>query len=498
MLRNSLFNFIGQAVPILAGIFCMPGIVHLLGPDRFGVLSLAWMLINYFTLFDFGLGRAVTKFIADCLERKERFRLSSIIWTALSGQLLLSLVAALILFELVPVLVLRVFQIPPLLHAEARHTFIALACSLPPVLLSNGLRSILGGGQRFDLINLVALPVSTLYFVIPLVALSAGLTLPVVVALLGATGAASALVYLFFCLKIFPETRRPVISRQTLKYLLSFGGWVTVSNIISPVLVYLDRFLIGALLSVAAVAYYTAPYEVVTRLWIFPVSLVNCLFPAFSAMSAGESRSVMSDMYGRSMKFLLLIVGPVVFVTMLFARDILLLWLGADYAARSTLVFQILAVGVLINSLAQIPFALVQGAGRPDVSAKFHLIELPLYVGLLWFVLHRSGIEGAAVAWTMRVTLDAVLLMIASGRLFACRVDGRVFFKLGGAVLLLIALAFYAGGAGVFIWQLTAVVGGLAAFLAAGWMLALDEGERAWLSSIFRSKRTLEGLNEHQ
>jgi O-antigen/teichoic acid export membrane protein len=54
---------------------------------------------------------------------------------------------------------------------------------------------------------------------------------------------------------------------------------------------------------------------------------------------------------------------------------------------------QVLALGVLINSLAQTPFALLQGVGRPDLPAKFHLIELPVYVGIAWILVSQFGIH---------------------------------------------------------------------------------------------------------
>jgi O-antigen/teichoic acid export membrane protein len=102
----------------------------------------------------------------------------------------------------------------------------------------------------------------------------------------------------------------------------------------------------------------------------------------------------------------------------LFAENILQVWLGTDFAVKSTVVLQILALGVLINSLAYIPFALLQGAGRPDLPVKFHLLELPLYIGILWFSVNQWGIAGAAVAWTFRVALDAILLFGATFRVY--------------------------------------------------------------------------------
>ena len=52
-----------------------------------------------------------------------------------------------------------------------------------------------------------------------------------------------------------------------LRPLVTLGGWMTVSNVVSPLMSSLDRFVVGAVLSVQAVAYYATSYEAVTRLW---------------------------------------------------------------------------------------------------------------------------------------------------------------------------------------------------------------------------------------
>jgi len=98
----------------------------------------------------------------------------------------------------------------------------------------------------------------------------------------------------------------------------------------------------------------------------------------------------------------------------LFAEEILQIWLGADFVSESTASLQILALGVLINSLSYAPFALLQGLGRPDLPAKFHMIELPAYIIVVWILISNFGISGAAGAWTLRVALDALLLFWAA------------------------------------------------------------------------------------
>ena len=58
--RNTIWNLLGQVLPMVVGVVAIPPLVHSLGVDRFGVLSLAWIIIGYFSLFDLGMGRALT------------------------------------------------------------------------------------------------------------------------------------------------------------------------------------------------------------------------------------------------------------------------------------------------------------------------------------------------------------------------------------------------------------------------------------------------------
>jgi len=140
------------------------------------------------------------------------------------------------------------------------------------------------------------------------------------------------------------------------------------------------------------------------------------MFPAFSA-SFECDRGRAAALYARCVRYVFLILFPVVLIIVGFAQKGLTLWLGADFAQHSFRVLQWLALGVLLNSLAQIPFALVQGAGRPDLTAKLHLVELPVYLLALWWLISAHGIVGAAIAWTARVGMDAIVLFGMAQRL---------------------------------------------------------------------------------
>jgi O-antigen/teichoic acid export membrane protein len=98
---------------------------------------------------------------------------------------------------------------------------------------------------------------------------------------------------------------------------------------------------------------------------------------------------------------------------------------------QSATVLRYQAFAVLMASVVQMPSALLQGAGRPDLTAKIQGVELPVYSLLMWQAVRLYGINGAAVVWTIRVTLLSVIYYWFSARLLRSS-----FFELARTVLL--------------------------------------------------------------
>jgi len=493
--RNTLLNLIGQALPLLVAVITIPFVVQGLGTERFGLLTMAWVVMGYFTIFDLGLGRATTKYTAEAMGDGTVDKIPQIVWTAVTVQLILGLLGACILIGITDLLVGSVLNIPPGLLGEARNTFHLLALSVPVVLVSSSFSGVLEAAQRFDLINSVRIPSSILTYLLPLVGLIVGFGLPGIVSLILLARVGALIAFVMMCLRIIPGLRERSFSFNLFTDLFSYGGWVTVTSIVSPILVYFDRLLIGSLLTIAAVAYYAAPYEAVTRISIISASLTMTLFPAFSILEATKDRQKLGSIFARSLKYILLAIGPIIVVIGLFAKEILQLWLGTDFAVESTVVMQVLAFGMLINSLAYAPFALLQGIGRPDLPAKFHLLELPVYIGIAWILVGKFGIAGAAGAWTLRVALDAILLFAATFKL--CGFSHRLMSENGSdrAVFGLVMLAGITYGLMAFAYslpqpvQFLLVVGLLVSFAFFAWIYVLDNLDRVVVLKVLKLNR---------
>jgi O-antigen/teichoic acid export membrane protein len=415
--RNAVWNLVGNGAPLVVAVFCIPVLIRGLGTERFGVLALAWALIGYASLFDLGLGRALTQFVAKKLGAGEEREIPSLAWTSLLLMLFLGLLGAVIVIVVSPWLVHRVLNIPGALQAETLRLFYLLGFSIPVVISTTGLRGLLEAYQRFGLINALRIPMGVFTFAGPLLVLPFSRSLFPVVAVLVAGRLVAWAAHLLLCLRVVPELRRSIAwERTALGPLLRFGGWMTVGNIIGPLMLYMDRFLIGALVSAAAVAYYATPYEVVTKLFIVSGAISGVMFPAFS-LTGVMDRHRSWRLYRRAMVSMFAVLLPVTAILMLGAKAGLSLWLGADFAAHSYRVAQLLLVGTFALAMESLPFVLIQGLGRPDIPAKLNLLEIPFYAAVLYLLIQKYGVTGAAAAWVLRASVDALLLIYFAHRL---------------------------------------------------------------------------------
>jgi O-antigen/teichoic acid export membrane protein len=469
---------------MLVAFFCIPLLFKGLGTDRFGVLTLVWALIGYTTLFDLGLGRALTQQVATKLGSGEHHEVPTLVWTSLLLMLLLGLLGAMVVLLLTPWLVNHALHVPGILGHETLYALYLLGLSIPVVISTAGLRGLLEAHQRFGLTNALRIPMGVFAYAGPLLVLPFSKSLFPVVAVLVAGRVIAWGAHLLLCLKVMPMLRHRIVwQRATVGPLLRFGSWMTVSNIVGPLMVTLDRFVIGSLLSVGAVAYYATPYEVVTKFWLIPGSLLGVMFPAFSTGFV-QDRNRTALLYARSVNYLLLTLFPLILLVVALAEDGLKLWLGAEFAQHSARVLQWLAVGVFINCLACAPFAVVQSAGRPDLTAKLHLIELPAYLIALFWLTKVQGIEGAAMAWTGRVAVDALVLFGLAKRFLPIR--SSIQFQ----TLLLVA-----GALGTFAlatlprsWEMKGLflILVIFAFALVAWFLVLSREERNFAQKYFQ------------
>ena len=466
MARGVGWNLLGQAAPIATALACIPVLTRALGTDRFGLLALSWTFVGYFSIFDLGLGQAMTRSVAHKLAVGDEESVPATVWTTLTVVLAFGLVGLTVAWLAAPTIA-HALRTSHALQAEALQTVHLLALSIPVVMTSVGLRGVLGAHLRFKLVSALGIPLGMWSYIGPIAALpiSHSLTLIVGVLLLGRV--AGFLLYLGFSLRVVPGLRLIALRWSLVRPLLSFGGWLTLDSTIDPLVNFLDRFLLGALLSVAAVAFYAVPYQLAAQAWILATAVSGVLFPTFTrviALDIAQARLF----FRRAVKYLLFAMFPLALLMVGLARPGLHLWLGGSYASKSATVLQLVAIGVLVTSIGSVAGTFNASAGRPDVNAKLGLLKLVLHVAPLWWVVPNYGVVGLAALWMACAGVEALGMMLyATARLAIARrqtvrraIQSLVLWAVLALAALdlplqvkLVYLAVVISGTGLFAWN---------------------------------------------
>ena len=478
--KNTVYNLFGYGIPLIFAIALIPPLISGLGVERFGILNLAWIIIGYFSFLDFGIGRAVTKIIAEKIGTDESDKIPGIFWTSIFLMLIASLIGGILVYLLTPSLVMDIFKISGEIQDETTKAFYLLAFSIPIVTTTAGLRGVLEAYQKFGIINIIRTSLGVSSFLVPLICLIFTNSLYWIVFFLMLIRILIWCLYLIQCFRLNNNLKEDInFSLHNIKPILKLSGWITVSNIVVPLMIYLDRFLIGVIDSATAITYYATPYEVVSKLLLIPSALTGVLFPAISA-NYQSNPDFTRNMTNKSVKYIFFLLFPLVLVIVSFAYEGMYVWIGEKFAVNSALILQLLAIGVLFNSMAYIPFSYLQGVGRPDITAKIQLAELPFYVVFMWFAIDEFGIKGAALVWTLRIIVDSFLLFWFERKVSSIRIRITFTFKHWFLVIIVIISLLPLFISSLYI-RLFIVIIILLVFAQIFWKYFLDIDERNFL-----------------
>lgn len=482
-----LWNAAGRGLPLLLALVLTPVLVAQLGIDRWGLFTLALALVGVFGIFDLGVGQALTRALSERIgtgQREDEADLAGAAIACLAG---LSALGAFALWWFVPVLVERVLNVPPELQDEAADAMRILVAAAPLVVVNAALWGILAAHQRFRQANLVTIPVNVFYYLGPVLVLLVWDSLTAVMLALVACRLANTISYAVLVRPLLPGLGTRRIRPSLVLPLLRIGGWMSFSGALTQALLYADRFIIGALLSLSAVAFYATPLDLVLRAWILPVAVAQALLPAL-ASSFRTLPVETAALLRRGALLIAALVFPACLVLVAFAHDILWLWLGADFAEGGAAVLRILGVGVLFSCAAFAPGSLLDAIGRPDVTARFALLQAVVFLPLSALLLLWIGIEGAALAWVLRSAVDCAGRFLLAARFYppvAAAVRQVLPALAGGGLGLAVVAAVPSPGAAVAV--------GVVALLGFGGLAfrILSAEERKHLLVAIRQPRSL-------
>ena len=481
--KNTGYNLLGYGIPLIAAVILIPLLIKGLGDERFGILNLAWIIIGYFSFFDFGIGRGLTKVVSEKIGTSGETEISYIFWTSFIIMFLVSSIVSLCMVVFMPSIV-SLFNITTGIKGETLATFYALAFSIPIVSTTAGLRGVLEAYQKFGIINLIRITLGIFTFLVPLIVLYVVNSLFWIVIAMIIIRVFIWYSYLVTCFRVNKHIKiNPGFKISSIKPVLKFSIWITLANIVGPIIAYSDRFLIGALVSATALTYYATPYQVITKVLLIPGAFLAVLFPIFSSgFTKNPDRT--KNLFIRAVKVISLIIFPIIFFVMIFAHEIMQIWLGVKFAVNSTLILQFLSIGILMNSLSIVPNFFFQGIGKPKIPTLINLVELPFYLFAMFIGIKSYGINGAAFVYMIAASIDTLLMYTMAFKIKAITIKSKNTIFLNLIVFLCLFIPFLLTS--IYIKLLFSLVM-ITAMIYITWNYIFSENERDFLTTRFQA-----------
>lgn len=410
--RHTSYNLAASLVPIAVSFCTVPLYIGIMGEARYGMMAIFALLLGYFGFFDFGLSRAVAQRIAAA--KGDLAQLREIFWTGAAANLLLGLIGGIAVLPAAWWYLGGQVRIEAELRPEMLAAAPWLALAVPVLLTTGMLRGALQGVQRFAELNLISATGAVFSQLATLwVAWAVAPSLAVVLPALFCTQLLLLAALLFAVARHVVQGWAVRFDRRRIGDLLSFGGWVAISSLVSPLMTMLDRFLIGSTFGSRHVAYYTVPFQLGERSVVIPLALGDALFPRIAAGDEAAARAIAL----RAMRVVSAVMTLLLATGILVLRPFLELYISPGFAQMAAPAGRVLFAGWAMNCYGLCCFVCLQAGGRPRLVAIAHLIEVVPFLALLAIGLHWWGIVGAAVAFGVRVAVDSLLLARFSGLL---------------------------------------------------------------------------------
>jgi len=445
IIRNVVWNFFGQGWMLVVALFATPYIVHHLKVDLYGIYTLVNVIIGVFSFLQLGLGVALIKYISQYLAEKREEEIRKIFWTCLLVHFLMGLLGTAVIAASAQFIVDKILRIPPELSATAVLVLRIGSLGFMISMLFWVISSVPQAVGRFDVFNRIGVIFNTLQILVTVLILKLGFSLPEIIIANIVIQAASVYVYWVYTKKLLPFLSRPSVDKATFLLLLKFGGFVTVSAVVSPILVNIEKIFLTSLRSVAELTYYSVPYALMSRLSIIPSSLASVIFPQFSYFQNIDKGRIKKEIHFRSTLYIFFLYVFFILFFVFFGRQFLALWLGNDFAQKSTGVLIILTLVGLASAMAYPSLGVILGLGKPHLPAIFQIIETVIYIPLAYIFISKFGRVGAAIAWSIRMLLDTFLIQRAACNLLGESTlgwYGRIFYR-GLPPLVLAGLLFW-------------------------------------------------------
>ncbi len=417
LLRNSLWNLSGSALPAVAALVTLPLLIGALGVEGFGIVTLIGSVIGYFAILDVNLSAGSIKYLAEYHASGDRKRFAETFWFGIMFYGALGLAGATVIYFAADVLVERFFEVSSAVYTDTVLAFKIGALGFLLTQIQNYLLTVPQALQRYDRSAQSEAFFGILVNVASVAAAFAGWGISGVIATRVAISALNVL-YLTWLIQRFDLSMGFCWPRKDVRSsLTSFSAYAYLSKLASTLHQHGDKLIVGALAGPIAVTFYTVPVTLAGRILGLTYRLSSVIYPRASAIAATERIQDLRPIYLGAMRYITYINLVALGVIVLAGDEFLRRWVGDEFVTQGYPILVLITIGLLFDSLTNIPSMVNDALGHPHVTGKFALARGLIGVGLVYIGTLMGGIVGAAIAHLVAsVVMSALFLLFVHGR----------------------------------------------------------------------------------
>lgn len=492
LLRNSLWNLGGSALPAMVALATVPLLISGLGLEGFGIVTLIGSVVGYFGVLDINLSAGSIKYLAQYHAQADQPRFDETFWFGCIFYGVLGLGGACALYLGAAPLTAYFFKVSSALQTETR---LALQIAGLGFLLSQLQNYLLVVPQALQRYDRSAQSEAIFGVVVNVASAAVAITGGGVVGVIATRVAVSALngVWLVILLHQLGVALRPQWPRREIRRALTaFSAYAYLSRLAAMLHVHGDKLIVGALAGPVALTFYTVPAQLASRILGLSFRLSSVIYPRVSALAATGQHAQLRVLYLDTTRLLTYLNLMVLGVIALAGDVFLQRWVGDEFVATGYPVLLFITLALLADSLTNIASLVNDGLGHPRVTGRFALARGLVGVGMVYVGTVTGGVIGAAAAHLLASLMMATLfLLYVHGRTVpipltdTLRVAWLPSFAIGGAGLLVflpLKLMLPEGVSGTLLLITLALL----ALVAAGLVFIVSQDERAALAAAVR------------
>jgi O-antigen/teichoic acid export membrane protein len=411
---NLVANFAGQGWAALMALAFVPLYIKFLGIEAYGLIGFYAVLQAAFQILDLGLSQTMNREMARYSALPEKSgEARDMVRTLEVGYWSIGIIIGIALLFTSPFIAKHWIKPGSIPIETVQYTVLIMgiltALQWPLSFYEGGLM----GLQRQVLLNFIKIGISTLNIcgsVFILWKVSPTITAYFKWQILVNTLSVSLLT--IFLWRSLPLSNRPPrFSPNLLRNILRFAAGMSGIALSGIILTQMDKIILSKLLSLEMFGYYTlagVASSVIPFLLVNPI--FNALFPRFTSLVATNDDLALKILYHQSSQLMAVLVLPVACILAFFSFDILLVWTGTTTTAGiASPIVSVLVIGMALNALMTLPFALQLSHGWTSISLRINIFLIITLVPFIYYMATHYGAVGAASIW---IALNVIYMII--------------------------------------------------------------------------------------